>query len=81
MSRSAEYLDQGARQELLRAYLLAQRKYEDEGRIPLDRGTILTRYRRFWEALGAIHLGLLIAIMTIVLNFIIVNMLLHLAPS
>ncbi len=69
------------REDLVKAYLYVQQKYEDEGQIPRDRGTLLSRYRSFWETMGAIHLGMLIAVVSIWLNFIVINFLLHLPPS
>ena len=80
MSRDNLNLDQATRNELVHAYIAIQRTYEEKGSISKDSGTILTRYQGLLETLGAAHLGLLIAVFSIVSNFILVNILLHLLP-
>ncbi len=80
MSRDNLKLDQATRDELVRAYIAIQQTYEEKGFISKDSGTILTRYQGLLETVGAIHLGLLIAIFSIVFNFIMVNYFLHLLP-
>lgn len=81
MSRGKLKLDQATRDELVHAYIAIQQTYEEKGSISKDSGTILTRYQGLLETLGAVHLGLLIAVLAIVFNFILVNYLLHLQPS
>lgn len=81
MSRARRKLDRASRDELVQAYLTVQRKYEEQGAIPKGRETLLSRYRHLWETAGAIHLGLLVAALSILFNFILVNLLLHLPPS
>ena len=81
MSRDNLNLDQATRDELVHAYIAIQQTYEEKGSISKDSGTILTRYQELLETLGAVHLGLLIAVFSIVFNFILVNFLLHLQPS
>ena len=67
--------------ELSQAYLAAQEKYEAQGAIPKDSDAVLSGYRQVWEIMGAAHLGLLVAIISILLNFIVVNIIFHLPPS
>ena len=81
MSRDNLKLDQATRDELVHAYITIQQSYEEKGSISKDSGTILTRYQGLLETLGAIHLGLLVAVLSIVFNFILINFLLHLPPS
>jgi len=81
MSRDNLKLDQATRDELVDAYIAIQRTYEEEGSISKDSGTVLTRYQGLLETLGAVHIGLLVAVVSIVFNFILVNFLLHLTPS
>ncbi|NNE64207.1 MAG: hypothetical protein HKN34_08990 [Gammaproteobacteria bacterium] len=80
MSQNYPQLDQATRDELVRAYIAIQQIYEEKGSIPKDSETILKRYQGLLETLGAIHLGLLVASFSIVLNFFIVNYILHLLP-
>ena len=80
MSRGNLNLDQATRDDLVHAYIAIQRAYEEKGSISKDSGTILTRYQGLLENLGAVHLGLLMAVFSIVFNFILVNYLLHLLP-
>lgn len=67
-------------EELLNAYLRKQREYEDQGLIPREEPTLISRYQTIWELVGALHLGLVIALGSILLNFIFLNVLLHLPP-
>jgi hypothetical protein len=70
------------RQELLlRAYLEMQREQQERGALPPSGRNVLTRFRRVFECLGAIQIGLLIACFTIFMNFLIIVMLLHLDMS
>jgi len=80
MSQENLKLDQATCEELVQAYMVVQQKYENKGVIPKDPGTILTQNQQLWERLGAVHLGLLTAALSIVFNFILVNLLLHLPP-
>jgi hypothetical protein len=68
-------------QLLLRAYLEMQREQEANGVLPRSGRNVLTRFRRVFECLGALQIGLLVACLTILLNFLIVVMLLHLDAS
>jgi hypothetical protein len=81
VSRPKQLHDPRVRERLADAYLYVQQKYEDEGRIPRDSGNVLSRHRALWETLGAIHLGMLVTAVSIVMNFIVINFLLHLPPS
>ena len=81
MSRDNLKLDQATRDELVHAYIAIQQTYEGKGSISKDSGTILTQNQELLETLGAVHLGLLIAVFSIVFNFTLVNLLLHLLPS
>jgi len=81
MSRDKLKLDQATRDELVHAYIAIQQAYEEKGSISKNSETILTRYQGLLETLGAIHIGLLVAVLSIVSNFILVNFLLHLPPS
>ncbi len=80
MNRGNLNLDQATRDELVHAYIAIQQAYEEKGSISKDSGTLLTQYQELLETLGAAHLGLLIAVFSIVFNFILVNFLLHLQP-
>ena len=80
MSRDNLNLDQATSDELVHAYMAIQQVYEEKGSISKGSGTLLTRYQGLLETLGAVHLGLLIAVTSIVFNFILVNYLLHLLP-
>jgi hypothetical protein len=80
MSRGNLNLDQATRNELVHAYIAIQQTYEEKGAISKDSGTILTQYQGLLETLGAVHLGLLIAVFSIVFNFFLVNFFLHLLP-
>lgn len=80
MSKDNLKLDQATRDELVHAYMALQQTYEENGSIPKDSGTILARHRGLLETLGAIHLGLLIAVFSIITNFFLVNYLFHLQP-
>jgi len=81
MSRDNLNLDQATRDELVHAYIAIQRTYEEKGSISKDSGTILTKHQRLLETIGAVHIGLLVAVLSIVSNFILINFLLHLPPS
>ena len=81
MSTDNLNLDQATRDELVQAYMTIQQIYEEKGSIPKDDGIILTRYQELLETLGAVHLGLLIAVFSIIFNFMMVNFILHLLPS
>jgi len=81
MNRDNLNLDQATRDELVDAYIAIQQTYEENGSISKDSGTILTQYQKLLETLGAVHLGLLIAVFSIVFNFLLVNFILHLLPS
>ena len=81
MSRDNLNLDQATRDELVHAYIAIQRTYEEKGSISKDGGTILTKHQELLETLGAVHIGLLVAVLSIVSNFILINFLLHLSPS
>ena len=81
MSKGNLNLDQATRDELVHAYIAIQQAYEEKGSIPKDSGTILKQNQELLETLGAVHLGLLIAVFSIVLNFTLVNYFLHLLPD
>lgn len=81
MIRDNLNLDRATRDELVHAYITIQEIYEKKGSISKDSETILTRNRELLETLGAVHLGLFIAVFSIILNFTLVNYLLHLLPS
>lgn len=73
--------DSHLREDLVTAYLYVQQKCQEEGTIPVDKGNILSRNRGLLEIIGAIHLGLLLAVLSILMSFIVINYLLHLQPS
>lgn len=81
MSRESTKLSRATREELVQAYLAVQKKYEEQGVIPKKQETILTRHQPLLERIGAVHLGLLVAALTLLFNFIVINYLLHLQPS
>jgi hypothetical protein len=66
---------------LLRVYLEFKHELEDKGVVLGDVKTVLTRFRGLFEFTGALLLGLLTGCFTIMLNFLIVVMLLHLDVS
>jgi len=61
----------------LEVFLDVQKELEDKGVIPRRERSILTRLRGFFVYLGAINLAFFLACLTILLNFIVVRMLLH----
>ncbi|HWU39130.1 MAG TPA: hypothetical protein VN203_15915 [Candidatus Acidoferrum sp.] len=63
--------------QVLLGLLLEERPDEGEGVIPGRAPTILQRLRLPLECLGGIVLGINIAVITIVFNFILFNFLLH----
>ena len=63
---------------LLRAYLDVQGEQEVKGVLPRSGENVLTRLRGAFEFVGALQLGLLVACMSILLDFIIVVMIFHL---
>ena len=81
MSQESLKLDSATRDELVLAYMAVQKKHEEQGVIPKQQETTLTRYQPLLEIMGAVHLGLLVAAISIVFNFILINLLLHLLPS
>lgn len=82
MSKGNLNLDQAARDKLVHAYMAIQQTYEENGSISKDNEkTILRQNQRLMETLGAVHLGLLVAVLSILSNFILVNYLLHLLPE
>jgi hypothetical protein len=66
---------------LLRAYLEVQRDQEEKGALPRSGQNVLSRFRVVFECLAAIQLGLLVACVTILLNFLVVVKILHLDVS
>jgi len=66
---------------LLRAYSEFRRELEEKGAVPREEKNVLVRFRGVFEFVGALQLGLLTACFTILLNFVIVVMLLHLDLS
>ena len=66
---------------LLRAYFEFRRELEGKGTVPREEKNVLTRFRGVFEFVGALQLGLLTACFTILLNFVIVVMFLHLDLS
>lgn len=66
---------------LVRAYLEIQRDQEAQGAMPRSGQDVLSRFRLLFECLGAIQMGLLVACVTILLNFLIVVVVLHLDVS
>ena len=81
MSTPSGLRDEERAELLLRAYLEMEREQQERGALPRRRRTVLTRFRLLFECLGAIQIGLLVACLTIFLNFLIVVMLLHLDVS
>lgn len=80
MSENEGLLDSVRRDELVYAYVRLQNESERSFPDTYARSTILSRYRGLWEFAGALHLGVFCAATTILLNFIVVNLLLHLPP-
>jgi len=62
----------------LHAYAEAQESFEAKGKLPRPAGNLLARFRHVFEFIGAIQLGLLVACISILLNFMIVLLILHL---
>ena len=75
MTEPAGLRDEERAELLLRAYLEAQQ--EAKGAMPISGGNVLTRFRGVFECFGAIQLGLLMACVTILLNFVIGVMVFH----
>ena len=66
---------------LLRTYLEMQREQEAQGALPRRGKTVLTRFRWVFEGLAAMQVGFFVACLTLLLNFLIVVMLLHIDVS
>lgn len=81
MTEPAGFQEEERADLLLRAYLDFRRELEEKGVVPREEKNVLTRFRGVFEFVGAIQLGLLTACFTILLNFVIVVMLLHLDLS
>ena len=62
----------------LHAYFEAQESCETKGTLLRPEVNVLGRFRHVFEFIGAIQLGLLVACISILLNFMIVLMILHL---
>ena len=73
--------DEEIEELLLRAYLEVQRDQEAKGAVPRRGRDVLTRFSGVFICLGALQLSLLVACITIVLNFLVIVMLLHLDLS
>ena len=62
----------------LRAYFEAGESLEGKGALPRQAENVLARFRSVFEFVGAVQLGLLVASVSVLLNFVIVLMFLHL---
>jgi len=65
----------------LEVFLDVQKELEDKGVIPRRERNVLTRFGGFFVCLGAINFAFFLASWTILLNFIVVRMLLHIDCS
>jgi len=81
MSHNNLKLDEATREDLVLAYLSVQKRYEDQGVIPKAQESLLSEHKLLLEKMGAVHLGLTVAAFSILFNFVLVNLLLHLLPS
>lgn len=61
----------------LQVFLDVQKELEHKELIPRRERNLLTRFRAFFVFLGAVNLAFFLACLTILLNFIIVRLLLH----
>ena len=80
MSTDGRTLDPDVRDELAAAYIDLQETCEAQGLIAPRPGSLLSRHRHLLEILGAIHLGLVTSALCILVNFLVVNFMLHLPP-
>lgn len=69
--------DESAHEILLEAYMQVHDEQEKLGHLPDSRKSFLSRHSVFLQMTGAIHLGLFIASLTILLNYIVLRMILH----
>jgi len=77
MSNDEVTTDATVRQILLETYMQVHDEQEKLGRLPDSSDNFLSRHSTFLQMIGAIHLGLLIASLTILLNYIVLRMILH----
>jgi len=66
---------------LLEALIEVEREQEDKGNLTRSGQDVLTRFQGFFELLGAVQLGFLVACLTVLANFVVVRMLFHLDLS
>lgn len=79
MSASEEYTQREIMEDILiDAYITCQQEQEDLGNIPRSSDNVLQRYSELFKMMGAIQVGLFMACLTIILNFVIIRMILHL---
>lgn len=78
MNTYQQMQDENLKQLLLETYLEVEQEQEADLSIPRSDSHSLGRFRRMFELLGAIHLGLLIACLTIFIEFVILRLILHL---
>lgn len=69
--------DEVLREILFETYVDCQKECEASGKMPRDDDTALARFRPALELVGAIQLGILIACVTTLINFLITRMVLH----
>ncbi len=70
--------DNTAREVLLETYIQVQDEQEKLGHLPDSSDNFLSRHSTLLQMTGAIQLGLLTASLTILLDFIVLRMILHL---
>lgn len=77
MNNDKASTDETACEILLEAYMQVHDEQEKLGHLPDSRKSFLSRHSTFLQMTGAIHLGLFIASLTILLNYIVLRMILH----
>jgi hypothetical protein len=70
--------DEELRDLHLEVFLEFQKEQEEKGVIPRSERNVLTRFRGFFEFVGAVQLAFFLACLTILANFVIVRMMFHL---
>jgi len=81
MTPRGQFSDEELTDLHLEAFLEFEKEQEDKGAIPRSETNLMARFRGFLVFLGAVNLALFVACLTVLLNFIVVRLLLHLDVS
>jgi len=77
MTARSRLTDEEMKDLHLEVFLDVQKELEDKGLIPRRERNLLTRFSGLFVFLGAVNLAFFLACLTILLNFIVVRLLLH----